>query len=312
MTEPRSDRTLADWEAASDAVSDAYFPHHLEPLAHRSAAGMTVDSLDIGLVRIAHITWGADVSIETDHPGAYAINVPLSGYLQSTTRTGEQVSTEGIASVFRPDTDSRITRWSASCEIVGVRIDRDFLHREASRILAGQDFTLPERLDLTSGAGASWLELVQSLSHHRAVDGDVWRNSLVADQLSGAVASAFLLAATGHDGQTPARPRIVKRVLDLMCADPSRPWTAADMAAAAEVSIRRLQEGFRQYVGATPSEVLLRIRLERAHEELRRGDPTRRVADIALDCGFTHTGRFAAAYRNKYGESPSTTHRKWV
>jgi transcriptional regulator GlxA family with amidase domain len=32
-----------------------------------------------------------------------------------------------------------------------------------------------------------------------------------------------------------------------------------------------------------------------------------RIADIALNCGFTHLGRFAIAYSEKFGELPSET-----
>src|SRR5262249_19712723 len=35
-----------------------------------------------------------------------------------------------------------------------------------------------------------------------------------------------------------------------------------------------------------------------------------RVADIAARCGFNHVGRFAAQYRERYGESPSATLRR--
>lgn len=118
-----------------------------------------------------------------------------------------------------------------------------------------------------------------------------------------------LLAAVpdADAGHAPARPRIVKRALDEMHGDPSRPWTASDMAEVAGVSIRRLQEGFREYVGASPRECLNDIRLARVREELLRGADGFTVADVAMRWGLMHTGRFAAAYRRKYGESPSET-----
>ena len=109
------------------------------------------------------------------------------------------------------------------------------------------------------------------------------------------------------DAHPPTRPRIVKRVLDEMHDDPSRPWTAADMAEVAGVSVRRLQEGFREYVGASPRECLTDIRLARVREGLLRGADGFTVADVAMRWGLMHTGRFAAAYRRKYGESPSET-----
>jgi transcriptional regulator GlxA family with amidase domain len=57
----------------------------------------------------------------------------------------------------------------------------------------------------------------------------------------------------------------------------------------------------------SPMQYLRATRLEHARELLRRSQPERRIADVALDCGFTHLGRFAIAYREKFGESPSET-----
>jgi transcriptional regulator GlxA family with amidase domain len=135
------------------------------------------------------------------------------------------------------------------------------------------------------------------------------QHPLVCEQLSGAITAAFVLAAIpdSHDGPPQPRPRIVRRVLDEMHDDPCRPWTAGDMAEVAGVSIRRLQEGFREYVGASPRDCLTEIRLARVREDLLRGANGFTVADIAMSWGLMHTGRFAAAYRRKYGESPSET-----
>jgi AraC-like DNA-binding protein len=36
-------------------------------------------------------------------------------------------------------------------------------------------------------------------------------------------------------------------------------------------------------------------------------EPGTTVTSVALDSGFAHLGRFAAAYRHHYGESPSET-----
>ena len=53
-------------------------------------------------------------------------------------------------------------------------------------------------------------------------------------------------------------------------------------------------------------------RLEQVHEELLIADPSTgvKVTDVALRHGFTHTGRFAAAYKERFGESPSATMRR--
>jgi AraC-like DNA-binding protein len=53
---------------------------------------------------------------------------------------------------------------------------------------------------------------------------------------------------------------------------------------------------------------LQQVRLTYVHDDLRQADPSRAtVALIAHRWGFTQLGRFAAAYRAKYGVPPSQT-----
>jgi transcriptional regulator GlxA family with amidase domain len=47
--------------------------------------------------------------------------------------------------------------------------------------------------------------------------------------------------------------------------------------------------------------------MERAREMLVAADPDASVTDVALACGFAHFGRFAGAYRERFGETPSET-----
>jgi transcriptional regulator GlxA family with amidase domain len=93
-----------------------------------------------------------------------------------------------------------------------------------------------------------------------------------------------------------------------MHAEPWQPFTVVDLARVAGVSVRVLQESFRQHVGMSPLAYLRRLRLDGAHTELSRADPwDLSVTDVAYRWGFTHLGRFAGAYRSRYGESPSQT-----
>ncbi|GAA4490392.1 hypothetical protein GCM10023094_53600 [Rhodococcus olei] len=297
-----------DWGEAEHAVSDAYFPHVLTPLAAGSEPHLDVRALQLGELRLARIGWGGEVSVESRHPGAFAVNIPLSGRIESVTEGRRVVSLPGQASVFPPDTDAVITRWTDDCEIVGVKLDRDHLRREMARILGRPDRRLPDQVDLSTPEGESWMALLRSVMEGVRGGETLWRNPIVAEQLSGALTAAFVLAVMPDDAGGAARPRIVKRVLDRLQEDPSQPWTSADMAEVAGVSVRRLQEGFREYLGVCPRDHLLDLRLERIHEELVAGDPSdTSVTEVALRWGITHTGRFAASYRRKYGVSPSST-----
>ncbi|MEU8659079.1 helix-turn-helix transcriptional regulator, partial [Actinoplanes philippinensis] len=97
-------------------------------------------------------------------------------------------------------------------------------------------------------------------------------------------------------------------VLDAISTEPERAFTVGELAAIAGMSIRSLQSGFRRHVGSAPMTYLQQVRLTRAHEALRTGDPAViTVADVAHRWGFAHLGRFASAYRKRFGESPSET-----
>lgn len=84
--------------------------------------------------------------------------------------------------------------------------------------------------------------------------------------------------------------------------------TIDDLATAADVSERTLRTLFIEFYGVPPREYLLTHRLHRVREALRKAEPDETtVTAVAAGFGFWHFGRFAGAYRRKFGESPSTT-----
>ncbi|WP_439693725.1 helix-turn-helix transcriptional regulator [Curtobacterium sp. SP.BCo] len=85
----------------------------------------------------------------------------------------------------------------------------------------------------------------------------------------------------------------------------------ADIAAGADLSERGLQDLFRRRLAVTPMQYLREVRLDRVHLELtarRTGIVT--VGDVARRWRFAHLGRFAAAYRRRFGETPSESLRR--
>src|SRR2546425_13302188 len=99
-------------------------------------------------------------------------------------------------------------------------------------------------------------------------------------------------------------PRLLKKALDLVEADPARAWTVGEIASACGVRRRTMQRHFHRFVGRTPTQFVRDLRLDKARQELMRALGPVSVADIAGRCGFNHLGRFAAQYRERYGESP--------
>lgn len=297
-------------ESLSEAVSTAYFPHHLSirRATPRSASPVGVlRSVDLGGVRLARIGWGSDVSVESDHPGAWAVNVPRSGVLEAEVSGRRVLSLDGQATICPPDVRTRMTRWSADCSIVGMRVDRDLMEHEVASLVGSSTRQMPGQIDLRTGAGAAWLGLVSSIGTEALRNPAMVSDAAVARRLGATLTAALVLAAYPEGPDRHAlQPRVVTRVVDAFEADPARQWTASEMAAVAGVGIRRLQQAFREHRGTSPLAALQEVRLERAHADLRAGDVAS-VADAAFAHGFTHLGRFAASYRQRYGVTPSQT-----
>ncbi|WP_271044304.1 helix-turn-helix domain-containing protein [Agrobacterium sp. ST15.13.095] len=106
---------------------------------------------------------------------------------------------------------------------------------------------------------------------------------------------------------SPAVPWRVKRAIEYMHANLSRSLEVSEIAREIGTSVRALQSGFKQFKGTTILTYLRTIRLEAARKTLLGNTTSPSISDVARSTGFTHMGRFAAAYRQAFGETPSET-----
>jgi AraC-like DNA-binding protein len=105
-----------------------------------------------------------------------------------------------------------------------------------------------------------------------------------------------------------AHPATLRRAVAFIEDNAHRPVSVADVAAAANVTIRAVQLAFRRHLGTTPLAYLRRVRLEHAHRDLLAADPAiETVTAVAYRWGFPSTSRFAEQYRAAYGVTPSHT-----
>ncbi|MET7834805.1 AraC family transcriptional regulator [Micromonospora sediminicola] len=112
---------------------------------------------------------------------------------------------------------------------------------------------------------------------------------------------------TGRDRRDAVAP-VLRRAISFMEEHAHRDIGPADVAAAAAVSVRSLQLAFRRHLDSTPMAHLRQIRLERAHQDLRLGDPQHDTVNrIATRWGFLSHSRFTAHYRSVFGIPPSRT-----
>lgn len=76
------------------------------------------------------------------------------------------------------------------------------------------------------------------------------------------------------------------------------------------ISPRLLTKICKAHCGMAPIELVQSRRLAATQRQLCNAAEDTAVSKVALDCGFTHLGRFARAYRRAFGELPSETLKK--
>jgi AraC-like DNA-binding protein len=133
-----------------------------------------------------------------------------------------------------------------------------------------------------------------------------------ARQLAAAALSVFpnnALREPTIEDRLDAHPGSLRRAIGFIEENADRDISSADIAAASHVTIRALQLTFRRHLDTTPMTYLRRVRLHRAHRELREADPSggATVTGVALRWGFSSPSRFALAYRGAFGVPPSHT-----
>ncbi len=101
-----------------------------------------------------------------------------------------------------------------------------------------------------------------------------------------------------------------RRAPDLLMDRMHEPWSVDRLASALGLSTRTLHRVVRREFGVSPMLLLRKARLAQARSELDAPGPGATVTTVALDCGFTHLGRFSQEYARQFGEPPSETLRR--
>jgi AraC-like DNA-binding protein len=117
-----------------------------------------------------------------------------------------------------------------------------------------------------------------------------------------------LAAACDQAAATKKRAGIMARFEQVLATHRARPLTLRELCAAIEVPERTLRAACVEFLGMSPNRYIRLRRLNLVRMALRRADPaTASVAEIAQRYEFSELGRFAAAYRAAFGETPSAT-----
>ncbi|GAA1687593.1 AraC family transcriptional regulator [Fodinicola feengrottensis] len=304
----------ADVGAVETVASRVFSPHLIRP-GRSAPLDARLHSADLGALRFIYLECGAAVTIDTRAPlDYYAVNLPLSGAARIRCGTADVAMTPTTASVFSPVEHVTMT-WSGDLRQLCVKIDAKALQEHARRLTPRplRPVRFEPRLAVTPASGDSWVEVVRLADQTLRLSPGGIVPAPVARQIEQMAMTTLLLRQPNSCSEQLLQPvpsaslTAVRRVAELIQDAPEREFTVADLAGQAGVSVRALQEGFRRHYGVTPTEYLTDVRLTRARTLIEQGEPAPvRVSEVAYQVGFVHLGRFAQAYRRRFGVTPST------
>jgi AraC-like DNA-binding protein len=180
--------------------------------------------------------------------------------------------------------------------------------------LNGSNASLPKHramLQPTWSAAARLRQLHAKICDLAARTPSILAHSEAARALENEVLHALVNCLAGSGDQVSSQRRHVQIIEAFECVltqSLSEPLTVAEISAEIGVPERTLRACCMKILGMSPGRYLRLRRLNRVRTALQRAQPAPGlITELAKRYGFSELGRFAASYRQAFGETPSAT-----
>ena len=301
---------------ARQYMAQVFRPHHLVMHGRGRALAMHHRRVGLGNASFHWLEYGAPVTMSAPGMGRfYLFQTNLNGTCRVRQGALEAAVAEGHSYAVNPDA-TLSKSWSPDCRQLIVRVEREALERLVTREL-GVDLDDPLEFDFASltrdGGTAALLRIIDALGGNGE---DAWTLDARSLRYAESMVMSLLLTQFPHSyserfqSAASCAPHYVRRAETYIRANLREPITMDDLAAAAGVSGRSLQVGFRRFRDTTPMAFVKALRLDLAREELQRSGDASSVTRIALACGFTHMSKFSRAFKARFGELPAAVLRR--
>lgn len=311
----RTDTT--DPDDARSQIAAVYCPHRLTVRGRVSAfRARHAEGGGSGL-GVYSLSYGAATTVleSSTFDDFVLVSEQISGRFVAGANHGERAVLPGGFVVLDAHTAFRL-RWEENCNIFHVRIPRTDFEAAVAEFTGATEpspVRIPTSWQPSTPGTLAVAKVMKFLLRNAGPNGLLASRSLVSAQMSRMLVASIVEAypGLGHTadagGGGVVRPPAVRRALAYLDDFAAEDIRISDVAAAARLSTRALQEAFRKHLDTTPMAHLKSIRLARAHADLRRsaGEDGTTVAAVAYRWGFGNLGRFAADYRREFGRSPS-------
>lgn len=281
-----------------------------EPDVHLRVEGIHAGTFGVDDV----VLGGASVTAQADD--VLAVTRLVAGSIDWRQRRSSDRFGIGDVVILRDPDVGHWCRWHDAAAVV-VTVRGELIQRVA----AGDPEAHVRRVSFTghrpisSAAARQWLQTVGFVTE--SITNEEAAASLLVVGSAGRLLAATALATFPNTSvlderpidSTDATPSTVRRALAFIESNADLEIGVEDIAQAACVTVRAVQLAFRRHLDTTPMAQLRRVRLDRAHEDLRNASPDdgTTVTQVAARWGFPSPSRFSTLYRAEYGQLPSHT-----
>jgi AraC-like DNA-binding protein len=295
--------------------------HRLRPVAAASPFGASLHAVVTGPVTLGYLQVVSAVEVElAGSAPRFLMVTPSAGPSPVRCGTRSFAASPDVAVIVQPGQPVTVGCPDRATLLV-VALERQAVLAHLSRLL-GRSLDRPlafdPEVDLAAGRASRWNLAVELLHLELFEHGSLLRTGVGQRQVEEFLMSSLLYGQGSTYREALCEPHrraehpAVASAREFIEANLADRLTAADVAAAVGVSPRTLQSAFRSDLRTTVTAYIRGRRLERTRADLCVVGPAAgaTVTDVATRWGITHLGRYAAAYRDRFGESPSSTLRR--
>ena len=296
----------ADLDETRELISRVMQPHSLLPQGNAHGRSH-MDFVKIGRLGIGTISFGGAIKVDVEAVDGYFLMMFCVAGNAEVRAAGRMIVVDDQHAVIRAPGEPFSALLTPDCEQLIMRIDSASLSANTASIIGKKT-----SVSLASGPMRAWKEQLKLVASSDDLLKMAALNPTVGAHVESLLIGLLCGPDSGHEEspQPTIAPQFVRRAEEFMTANLAAPIQLSDVASAAGVPVRTLSEGFLRFRQISPICLLRQMRLDRARQIIRESTPGPRIAMIALDCGFTHLGRFAQGYRDRFGELPSETPRR--
>ncbi len=296
-----------DVEPIVGAVQEV-FGHHVVLACGSARSERSLYARSTGQFLIGDLRYGSDFFCIADQARATLI---LTIPRQCVGSFGRQNYQDGDVLAFNPHWMGRL-EFREPGHISNVCVPMDIL-THAARMLAGCDFD--EEPVFEPYLARDRIETLRALSIlnflHSAPEGPMG-----VTRTRELWAMTELLALWPHSlsrhilGASTAAPTSIRKAIDFIEAHLDRAIDLPEVAKAAGLGLRGLQDGFSKHVGESPGRYIRNRRLDAAYADLHAGN-SGNVTEVATRWQFSNPGVFAKYFYDRFGRIPSSLRKKF-